>query len=135
MDPLSAVAIAGLVFAGKALSERKSEDYYSSPNPPNGTFNAAQQIQTPPPARQANIYEQTIDRELSNRDSIADNVNRGQSELPASKQELPSFAVVTPTSGKIPTDNPSTTCMTDKTSTGKMNNTPAHGKAVRGCRQ
>tara|TARA_Y100001936_G_scaffold106731_2_gene104843 strand:- start:9325 stop:10506 length:1182 start_codon:yes stop_codon:yes gene_type:complete len=122
MDPLSAVAIAGLVFAGKALSERKSEDYYSSPNPPNGTFNAAQQIQTPPPARQANIYEQTIDRELSNRDSIADNVNRGQSELPASKQELPSFAVVTPTSGKNPYGQPVYNMYDRQNVSGKMNN-------------
>lgn len=121
MDPLSAVAIVGLVFAGKALSERKTENYYTSPNPPNGSFDAISQMQQPTPARQEQLYQNTVNFEFANRESIAQDVNRGQIELPGPKKEVPSFAVVTPTSGKNPYGQPVYNLYDRQNISGKMN--------------
>tara|TARA_R110002074_G_scaffold62721_1_gene150733 strand:+ start:311 stop:1468 length:1158 start_codon:yes stop_codon:yes gene_type:complete len=100
MDPLSVVAIAGMIYAGKVLSEPpiKKENYASQSRPmfPNGSPFASS-------VGQQDISDAATAHMLS-QDSNAQNINRGTITVPGQgpKHEVGSFADVTKTSGPNP---------------------------------
>ena len=103
MDPLSVVAIAGMIYAGKCLSEpRAKKENYTNPRPvvPNGS------------PFESTVGQQEISdvgtAHMLTQDSNAQNINRGTIAVPGQgpKHEMPSFAEVTATSGRNPYGQP-----------------------------
>ena len=109
MDPLSVVAIAGMIYAGKCLSEApaKKENYASaggraSPRPavPVGSpFESSVGQQTISNSAQAHMLSQ---------DSNAQNMNRNTITVPGQgpKQETGNFGVISESSGRNPHGQP-----------------------------
>ena len=103
MDPLSVVAIAGMIYAGKVLSDPPAKkENYANPRPvvPNGSpFESTVGQQTIADVAQEHMLSQ---------DSNAQNLNRGTIAVPGQgpKREVGSFADVTPTSGRNPSGQP-----------------------------
>ena len=102
MDPLSVAAIAGLVYAGKTISERSVIP--TTPQPHFGN-----NINTPLPGNIAPLY-----------DSLS-----GAYILPPQSQKqkdaVPSFGVVSPTSGRNPAGQPVYNLYDRQDVSGKMN--------------
>ena len=103
MDPLSVVAIAGMIYAGKCLSEpRANKENYAYPRPvvPNGSpFESTVGQQTIADVAEAHMLSQ---------DSNAQNLNRGTIAVPgqAPKQEVGNFGVISQTAGRNPSGQP-----------------------------
>ena len=119
MDPLSVVAIAGMIYAGKVLSEpRANKENYANPRPvvPNGSpFESTVGQQTIADVAQEHMLSQ---------DSNAQNLNRGTIAVPGQgpKREVGSFADVTRTSGRDPSGQPVYNFYDRQTQGKNMNN-------------
>ena len=103
MDPLSVVAIAGMIYAGKVLSETPRKEKYgaqSRPAVPNGSPFASS-------VGQQEISDVSTAHMLS-QESNAQNINRGTIGVPGQgpKHEMGSFAEVSKTSGRSPHGQP-----------------------------
>ena len=115
MDPLSVIAITGLVYAGKVLCEKKE-----SFTPIQQTIPGQQEIFEDTPVQQGN-YDIAMNHYLS-QDSLAQEINRNTNpNLLEPKHEMGSFAEVTPTSGRNPHGQPVYNLYDRQDVSGKMN--------------
>jgi len=116
MDPLSIIAISGLIYAGKVLCEKK-ENF--APNLPTAVGTQGEVFEDGP-IQQAD-YDVAQQHYLA-QDSMAQEINRNTNpNLLPPKQETGSFATVAPTSGRNPSGQPVYNYYDRQDVSGKMN--------------